>query len=79
VQDLLDGTTTRDEARQRIAEIDSSDHRRDRWLVTASWGAAGGTRALTHDSGAVASCLAFGVPCDIYLGEVTADRARPPG
>ena len=75
VQDLLDGTTTRDEARRRIADIDSSDHRRARWLVTVSWGAVGGSLAVTLGGGAVVSCLAFVAACGIDLvGRTTRGR-----
>jgi uncharacterized membrane protein YjjP (DUF1212 family) len=75
VQDLLDGTTTRNEARERIAAIDSSDHRRDRWLVTVSWGAVGGSLAVTLGGGPVVSCLAFVAACGIDLvGRATRGR-----
>ena len=78
VQDLLSGTTTRDEARKRIAAIDSSRHRRARWLVTVSWGAVGASLAVTLGGGAVVSCLAFVAACGIdVVGRATQSRVPP--
>lgn len=75
VQDLLDGTTTRDEARDRISAIDASDHQRARWLVTVSWGAVGASLAVTLGGGAVVTCLAFVAACGIDLiGRATRSR-----
>ena len=78
VRDLQDGTATLDEARDRIAAIDSSDHRRGRWLVTASWGAVGASLAVTLGGGAVVSGLAFVAACGIdVLGRATRNRVPP--
>ncbi|HEY9408814.1 MAG TPA: threonine/serine exporter family protein [Jiangellaceae bacterium] len=75
VQDLLDGTTTGDEARDRIAAIDSAVHRRSQWLVTVSWGAVGASLAVTLGGGAVVSCLAFVAACGVDLvGRATRSR-----
>ena len=75
VQALMDGTTTRDEARDRIAAIDSSKHRRTRWLMTACWGAVGASLAVTLGGGAAVSCLAFVAACGIdLLGRATRSR-----
>ena len=40
-QELVDGTTTRDEAHARSPPSTPRRHRRPRWLVTASWGTVG--------------------------------------
>lgn len=75
VQDLIDGTTTPDAARARIAAIDSSDHRRARWLVTVSWGAVGASLAVTLGGGSVVACLAFVAACCIdVVGRATRGR-----
>jgi uncharacterized membrane protein YjjP (DUF1212 family) len=75
VQDLLDGTTTRSEARERVTAIDLSEHRRARWLVTVSWGAVGAFLAVTLGGGPLVSCLAFVAACGIDLvGRVTRGR-----
>ena len=77
VQDLLDGSASEDLARGRIAAIESSHHRRARWLVTLSWGAVGGSLAITLGGGPVVSCLAFVAACSIDLVE-HATRNRVP-
>ena len=75
VSDLLDGTITPDEARDRIAAIDSSDHLRAQWFVTMSWGAVGASLAVTLGGGALVSCLAFAAACGIDLvGRATRNR-----
>ncbi|KRF37352.1 threonine/serine ThrE exporter family protein [Nocardioides sp. Soil805] len=75
VQDLLDGRTSRDAARERIAEIDAADHRRAQWLVTASWGAVGASLAVTLGGGVVVSGLAFVAACGIdRVGRLTRSR-----
>jgi uncharacterized membrane protein YjjP (DUF1212 family) len=75
VQDLVDGTSSRDEARARVAALDASEHRRARGLVTVSWGAVGASLAVTLGGGPVVSCLAFAAACGIdLLGRVTRRR-----
>lgn len=77
VQDLLDGSASEHEARNRIAAIESSHHRRARWVVTLSWGAVGASLAITLGGGPVVSCLAFVAACSIDLVE-HATRNRVP-
>jgi len=68
VQDLVDGTVTREEAREQLLRIVSSPRRRTRWMVTASWGAVGASLAITLGGGAVVSALAFLAASGIHLG-----------
>ena len=63
----MEGTVTRDEARERLMRIVSSPRRRPRWLVTAGWGAVGASLAVTLGGGAVVSGLAFLAACAIDL------------
>jgi uncharacterized membrane protein YjjP (DUF1212 family) len=75
VRDLVDGTITREDARKRVAAIDSSDHQRAQWLVTVSWGAVGASLAVTLGGGPLVSCLAFVTACGIDLvRRATRDR-----
>jgi uncharacterized membrane protein YjjP (DUF1212 family) len=75
VHDLLEGSTNGDVTRDRLAAIESSEHRRARWLVTGSWGAVGASLAVTLGGGAVISSLAFVGACGIDLvGRATRNR-----
>jgi len=67
VQDLVEATVTRDEARDRLMRIVSSSPRRPRWTVTVGWGAVGAALAVTLGGGAVVSGLAFLAACGIDL------------
>jgi uncharacterized membrane protein YjjP (DUF1212 family) len=75
VQDLLDGSTSRDEARDRVTAIVASEHRRPRWLVSVSWGAVGASLAVTLGGGLAVSGVAFVAACGIdLLGQYTRRR-----
>jgi uncharacterized membrane protein YjjP (DUF1212 family) len=67
VQDLVDGTVTRDHARDRLMTIASAPRRRTRWSVTAGWGVVGASLAITLGGDAVVSGLAFLAACGIDL------------
>jgi uncharacterized membrane protein YjjP (DUF1212 family) len=67
VRNLVDGTVTRDQARDRLMKIVSARRRRTRWAVTAGWGAVGASLAVTLGGGAVVSGLAFLAACGIDL------------
>lgn len=65
VRDLVDGRTTRDEARARIARVVSSGHHRPRWAVTLGWGVMGAGTALLLGGGPVVAVIAFVVAAAI--------------
>ena len=67
VQELTEGTVTRDEARARLMHIVSSKRRRPKWSVTLGWGAVGAALAVTLGGRAVVSGLAFLAACGIDL------------
>src|SRR3954451_16603181 len=75
VQELVDGTVTRDEAREKLLRIVSAPRRRSRWTVTAAWGVVGASLAVTLGGGIVVSGLAFAAACGIDLvGRLIAGR-----
>lgn len=78
VRELLDGTATPEEARDRIAAMDPSDHRRAQWLVTMGWGAVGASLAVTLGGGAVVSGLAFVAAGGIDVVRRVTRRRVPP-
>ena len=56
VSDLVAGRVTREEARDRVAQIVSTGHDRHRWAVTLGWGMLGAGLALTLGGNALAAC-----------------------
>ena len=69
VHGLLSGTLTRDEARDRVAQIVSAGRRRRAWAVTLGWGAMGTGVALTLGGDTVVCVLAL-------LAAVAIDRTQ---
>ena len=67
VRDLVDGTITPDEARDRHMKVVSTPRKRARWSMAAGWGAVGASLAVTLGDGAVVSGLAFVAACSIDL------------
>lgn len=65
VGDLVAGTVTRSEARDRVARIVSTGHQRHRGAVTLGWGLMGAGIALTLGGGPVVCLLAFVAACGI--------------
>jgi uncharacterized membrane protein YjjP (DUF1212 family) len=59
VRDLLLGSISRDEARDRLNRLTSSGHRRPRWAVTAGWGVMGAGVALLLGGGLLVAMIAF--------------------
>ena len=59
VADLIAGRLDRVEARDQVARIVSTGHRRRRWTVTLGWGVMGVGVALTLGGGPVVCLLAF--------------------
>src|SRR3954451_10179398 len=57
--ELVAGLIDRDEARERVARITSTGHRRPRAAVTVGWGLMGTGIALTLDSSLAVCFLAF--------------------
>lgn len=65
VTDLVAGTISRREARDRVARIVSTGHQRRRWAVTLGWGAMGIGIALTLGGSPLVCLLAFVAACGV--------------
>jgi uncharacterized membrane protein YjjP (DUF1212 family) len=65
VNDLVEGTITRIEARNEVARIVSTGHERPRWAVRLGWGFMGSGVALTLGGSPVVCLLAFVAACAI--------------
>src|SRR4051794_22284321 len=59
VGDLIEGRSTRDEARDQVARIVSTGHLRRPWTVTLGWGVMGTGVALTLGGTPIVCLLAF--------------------
>jgi len=78
VNDLIAGSITRGEARDRVARTVSTGHLRHRWAVTLGWGAMGTGVALTLDGSPVVCILAFSAACAIDGTQVMLPQHRIP-
>jgi len=78
VGDLISGDITRDEARDRVAQIVSTGHQRRRWAVTLGWGVMGTGVALTLGGSPVVCVLAFLAACVIDRTQQVLYRRRVP-
>ena len=65
VNDLVNGTIDRSEARDRLARTVSTGHQRQRWAVMVAWGVMGTGIALTLGGNAIVCVLAFLAACAI--------------
>ena len=65
VSELVAGAVTRVQARDRVARIVSTGHRRRRWAVTLGWGVMGSGVALTLGGNLLVCLLAFIAACAI--------------
>jgi uncharacterized membrane protein YjjP (DUF1212 family) len=63
VRDLVEKRIDRDEARDAVARIVSSGHRRPRWAVTVSWGVMGAGIALLLGGGWMVTGFALVAAC----------------
>ena len=78
VRELVGGAITMDEARDQVARIVSTGHRRPRWAATLGWGAMGTGVALTLGGSPVVCVLAFLAACAIDRTQRTMSRHRIP-
>jgi uncharacterized membrane protein YjjP (DUF1212 family) len=78
VSDLVGGRLTRDEARDRVAQIGSTGHARHRWAVTLGWGTLGTGLALTLGGNVLVCLLAFVAACLIYWTRLLMSPLRIP-
>ena len=78
VSDLVGGRLTRDEARDRVAQIVSTGHARHRWAVTLGWGTLGTGLALTLGGDALVCLLAFVAACLIHWTRLLMSPLRIP-
>ena len=78
VRDLVGGEITRAQARDQIATIVSTGHRRRRWAVNLGWGAMGTGVALTLGGGPLVCLLAFIAACAIDGTQLLLPQHRIP-
>ncbi len=79
VQDLVGGLITRDEARDQLARVVSTGHRRPRWAVTTGWGVMGAGTAMLLGGGWVVCLLALVAAMVIDRLQRLMSRSRMPG
>lgn len=78
VHELVDGTLTREQARERVARVVSTGHARRRWAVTLGWGVMGAGIALTLGGSPVVCLLAFVAACGIDGTQILLPAHRIP-
>lgn len=78
VNDLVDDTIDRSEARDRLARTVSTGHQRRRWAVMVAWGVMGTGIALTLGGNAIVCALAFLAACAIDATQLLLPLHRIP-
>ena len=78
VSDLVAGEITKRQARDEVARIVSTGHRRRRWAVTLGWGVMGTGIALTLGGSPLVCLLAFVAACAIDGTQLLLPQHRIP-
>ena len=78
VADLTAGAITRSQARDLVARIVSTGHRRHRWAVTVGWGVMGTGIALTLGGSPIVCLLAFVAACAVDGTQLLLPQRRIP-